>query len=84
MFRYHIVLYVGTDDVETENVYGIVIGQDFEEAIANLVSRYRDELEDIKTLRQITPDSAIEFHEEDSDVFDRIKKRWYGNVKSLV
>jgi hypothetical protein len=74
MFRYHIVLYVGTDDVETENVYGIVIGQDFEEAIANLVSRYRDELEDIKTLRQITPDSAIEFHEEDSDVFDRIEE----------
>lgn len=74
MFRYHIVLYVDTDDVETENVYGIVIGQDFEEAIANLVSRYRDELEDIKTLRQITPDSAIEFHEEDSDVFDRIEE----------
>ena len=74
MFRYHIVLYVGTDDVETENVYGIVIGQDFEEAIANLVSRYGDELEDIKTLRQITPDSAIEFHEEDSDVFDRIEE----------
>lgn len=74
MFRYHIVLYVGTDDVETENVYGIVIGQDFEEAIANLVSRYRDDLEDIKTLRQITPDSAIEFHEEDSDVFDRIEE----------
>lgn len=74
MFRYHIVLYVGTDDVETENVYGIVIGQDFEEVIANLVSRYRDELEDIKTLRQITPDSAIEFHEEDSDVFDRIEE----------
>lgn len=74
MFRYHIVLYVGTDDVETENVYGIVIGQDFEEAIANLVSRYDDALEDIKTLRQITPDSAIEFHEEDSDVFDRIEE----------
>lgn len=74
MFRYHVVLYIDTDDVETENVYGIVIGQDFEEAIANLVSRYRDDLEDIKTLRQITPDSAIEFHEEDSDVFDRIEE----------
>jgi hypothetical protein len=74
MFRYHVVLYVGTGDVEMENVYGIVIGEDFEEAIANLVSRYRDDLEDIKTLRQITPDSAIEFHEEDSDVFDRIEE----------
>lgn len=74
MFRYHVVLYVSTDDVETENVYGIVIGEDFEEAIANLVSRYGDDLEDIKTLRQITPDSAIEFHEEDSDVFDRIEE----------
>lgn len=74
MFRYHVVLYIGTGDVETENVYGIVIGEDFEEAIANLVSRYRDDLEDIKTLRQITPDSAIEFHEEDSDVFDRIEE----------
>ena len=73
MFRYHVVLYIGTGDVEMEDVYGIVIGQDFEEAIANLVSRYRDDLEDIKTLRQITPDSAIEFHEEDSEVFDRIE-----------
>lgn len=74
MFRYHVILFIGMGNVEMEDVYGIVIGQNFEEAIANLVSEYGNNLADIKTLRQITPNSSIEFHEEDSEVFDRIEE----------
>lgn len=75
MFQYKVKVYNAVDDKDVE-VMGICFGEDFVQAMENLLNHYGEDLLEVALLVQVGNDNCYELSEEGMSAIDEVRKNF--------
>ena len=75
MFQYKVKVYSAVDDENVEAM-GICIGEDFVQAMENLLNHYGEDLLEVVLLIPVGNDNCYELSEEGMSAIDEVRKNF--------
>lgn len=75
MFQYKVKVYNAVDDKDVE-VMGICFGEDFVQAMENLLNHYGEDLLEVALLVQVGNDNCYELSGEGMSAIDEVRKNF--------